>query len=307
MLAAETHGRGEPLVLVHGLATTRVIWRRVLPYLAYRVTAIDVPGFGESPPAGPGFVLEEVADAIAMAFDAPFDLVGHSLGGAIAIVLAERHPELVERLVLVAPAGSMPVGAIWGEYDRIVPLRGIDAPVECVAGTGHIPMMERPQAFANGVGDDPVTVWKHHGTDHALSSRLQGFPPVNDLRAITVRLADGRSLALGDVGPSDGLPVMYLHGAIGAPLERRGALALAIETLGVRLLLPQRPGFGGSDPHPDRTLLDFASDLEQVADALELPAFALVGVSAGGPYAIAAGHRLGARVRVAAVASLSPW
>ena len=238
MLAAETHGSGEPLVLVHGLATTRVIWRRVLPYLEYRVTAIDVPGFGESPPAGPGFVLEEVADAIAMAFDAPFDLVGHSLGGAIAIVLAERRPQLVERLVLVAPAGlrsvpgpaawaaglateralpirrraaaladtawgrrllmtpgtkdptslppaevramlnaskdatrtraalesvvradltqrlralPMPVGAIWGEYDRIVPLRGIDAPVECVAGTGHIPMMERPQAFANAL------------------------------------------------------------------------------------------------------------------------------------------------------------
>ena len=138
-----------------------------------------------------------------------------------------------------------------------------------VAGTGHIPMMERPQAFANAL----ATILSRSGNitraDHALSCRLQGFPPVNDLRAITVRLADGRSLALGDVGPSDGLPVMYLHGAIGAPLECRGDLALAIETLGLRLLLPQRPGFGGSDPHPDRTLLDFAADLEQVADALE--------------------------------------
>jgi pimeloyl-ACP methyl ester carboxylesterase len=105
---------------------------------------------------------------------------------------------------------------------------------------------------------------------------------------------------------ADGLPVLYLHGAIGAPLECRGDLALAIETLGIRLLLPQRPGFGGSDPQPGRTLLDFAGDLEQVADALGLDRFAVVGVSAGGPYALACGHRLGERVRVAAVSSLSP-
>jgi pimeloyl-ACP methyl ester carboxylesterase len=54
MLAFETHGRGEPLVLVHGLATTHVIWRRVLPYLPGEVTAIDVPGFGRVAAGRPG-------------------------------------------------------------------------------------------------------------------------------------------------------------------------------------------------------------------------------------------------------------
>ncbi|WP_053227807.1 alpha/beta fold hydrolase [Solirubrobacter soli] len=126
------------------------------------------------------------------------------------------------------------------------------------------------------------------------------------MNGLHVRLADRRSLAVGDVGPRDGVPVMYLHGAIGAPLECRGDLALALGTLGVRLLLPQRPGFGGSDRQPGRTLLDFAEDLEQVADRLGLERFAVVGVSAGGPYALATGHRLGERVRVAAVSSLSP-
>ena len=100
---------------------------------------------------------------------------------------------------------------------------------------------------------------------------------------------------------------MYLHGAMGAPLECRDELARTIETLGIRLLLPWRPGFGGSDPHPGRTLLDHASDLEQVADALGVGRFGVVGVSAGGPYALACGHRLGARMTaVAAVSSLSP-
>ena len=45
----------------------------------------------------------------------------------------------------------------------------------------------------------------------------------------TVRLADGRRLAVTDVGPTDGHAVVYLHGAIGAPLECRGDLALAID------------------------------------------------------------------------------
>jgi pimeloyl-ACP methyl ester carboxylesterase len=123
----------------------------------------------------------------------------------------------------------------------------------------------------------------------------------------SVRLADGRRLAVTDVGPRDGLPVVYLHGAIGAPLRCGPPLDAAIDELGVRMLLPQRPGFGASDQHPGRTLSDFAVDLEQVADALDVARFAVVGVSAGGPYAIACAHHLPGRVPVtAAVSSLSP-
>lgn len=123
----------------------------------------------------------------------------------------------------------------------------------------------------------------------------------------SVRLADGRRLSLTECGPAAGTPVVYLHGAIGAPLLCTGPLAEAIDELGIRLLLPQRPGFGASDPCPGRTLLDFAADLEQVADALGLERFAVVGVSAGGPYAVACARRLPGRVPVAAaVSSLSP-
>ncbi len=122
-----------------------------------------------------------------------------------------------------------------------------------------------------------------------------------------LRLADGRALAVTEAGTPDGRPVIYLHGAIGAPLQCGGDLAGAIETLGLRLVLPQRPGFGASDSQPGRTLLDFATDLEQLADRLGLGRFAVVGVSAGGPYAMAAAHRLGDRLSAAAVvSSLSP-
>lgn len=112
LLAIEESGRGEALVLIHGLATTRQIWGMVMPSLARtrRVVALDVPGFGESAPVGAGFELEAVADRIARGLAArgvraPFDLVGHSLGAGVALTLAAARPRSVRRLVLVAPAG----------------------------------------------------------------------------------------------------------------------------------------------------------------------------------------------------------
>lgn len=112
LLAIEDSGHGDPVVLVHGLATTRKIWGLVAPVLALtrRVVTLDVPGFGESAPAGPGFDLEAVAERIARGLAAqgvraPFDLVGHSLGAGVALTLAAARPRSVRRLVLVAPAG----------------------------------------------------------------------------------------------------------------------------------------------------------------------------------------------------------
>ena len=114
-LALTQAGDGPPLVLVHGVGATRAVWGRVLERLAssHAVTALDVPGFGDSPPAGPGFDLDAVADTVAEGLaaagvPAPFALVGHSLGGAVALTLAHRHRDAVERLVLVAPAGLNP-------------------------------------------------------------------------------------------------------------------------------------------------------------------------------------------------------
>ena len=114
-LTLEHAETAEPLVLLHGIATDRRIWDLVLGQLGHtrRVLAPDLPGFGASPPVGEDFELQEVADWIVDGLaregvTGPFDLVGHSLGGGIAIVLAAAHPQLVRRLVLVAPAGLRP-------------------------------------------------------------------------------------------------------------------------------------------------------------------------------------------------------
>jgi 3-oxoadipate enol-lactonase len=113
-VALDEAGHGESLVLLHGVGTNRGVWRKVLPDLgaAHRTIAADLPGFGDSPPAADGFDLDVVADVVAEAATARtgrrFDLLGHSLGGAVAVLLARRRPESVRRLVLLAPAGFSP-------------------------------------------------------------------------------------------------------------------------------------------------------------------------------------------------------
>jgi pimeloyl-ACP methyl ester carboxylesterase len=114
-VAVDAEGVGEPLVLLHGLGASRRLWHRVTPLLAAsgrRVLAPDLPGFGDSPAAGSGFEFAAVTEALARGLRRrtrrPFDLLGHSLGGAVAVEFAIEYPDLVRRLVLVAPAGFSP-------------------------------------------------------------------------------------------------------------------------------------------------------------------------------------------------------
>jgi pimeloyl-ACP methyl ester carboxylesterase len=249
-IALDEVGDGEPVVLVHGVGTSRVIWRRALPELGStrHAIAIDVPGFGDSPPVGPGFSLEvvatRIADELELRVGRPYDLIGNSLGGAISLLLAAQRPSSVRRLVLAAPAGfvprpgpvaelggigalllmrarhelgtrtagsgvarrallwgalhdgsridpdhatlmfrapvqaarlregvaaamacdlratlselDLPVGFLWGERDRVVPVSVLDsiralrpgAPAETIPLAGHAAQMERPAEFA---------------------------------------------------------------------------------------------------------------------------------------------------------------
>lgn len=116
-------------------------------------------------------------------------------------------------------------------------------------------------------------------------------------------LPDGRRIAYVAVGPADGLLVLYLHGAIGSPQEVTGELQAVMCELAIRYVMVSRPGFGGSDRAPGRTLLGFADDAGALARHLGHERFAVVGVSAGGPYALACAHALPQRVVAVAVVS----
>ncbi len=105
-------------------------------------------------------------------------------------------------------------------------------------------------------------------------------------RDLAVALPDGRVLGCADYGDPHGLPVLGLHGTPGSRLMFQIADPIARD-LGIRLLAPERPGFGISSYHRGRTLASYALDLADLADALGLSRFAVAGVSGGGPYAAA--------------------
>ena len=155
-------GQGRPLLLIHGLsAQLRSFAQVMVDELAkdHRVIRIDRPGSGYSPPLPSGSQhLADQADAIAALIDAleldrPI-LVGHSLGGALSLHIAERHPDKVGGLVLIAPA-TQPV-------DDVPPVfRGLMIPpalIPLVARTIAVPMgvATRDRVLAEVFKPEPV-------------------------------------------------------------------------------------------------------------------------------------------------------
>jgi pimeloyl-ACP methyl ester carboxylesterase len=121
------------------------------------------------------------------------------------------------------------------------------------------------------------------------------------LRDATVKLPDGRGLAYTEWGLPDGKPVLYFHGTPGSRLWCPDEEATAAAH--VRLIAPDRPGFGRSDPLEGRTLADWPKDVEALADALQISSFAVVGVSGGAAYSAACAALIPERLSSVAIIS----
>lgn len=131
---------------------------------------------------------------------------------------------------------------------------------------------------------------------------MQTFPSEP---ASLLTLRDGRRLAYLEVGPPDGAPVFHFHGHGSSRLEAF-ALAEAAEKARVRLIAFDRPGIGFSDPKPGDRLLGWPADVVDAADQLGIQRFAVQGMSAGGPYALACAHTLRGRVVACSLVSAVP-
>lgn len=121
-----------------------------------------------------------------------------------------------------------------------------------------------------------------------------------------VRLRDGRRLGYAEYGDPGGSPVFAFHGIPGSRLMLRVSHEPA-RRQSIRLIAPDRPGFGLSNPQPGRTVADWPDDLLELADQLHIARFGVLGFSGGGPYAAACAWRIPDRLRqVAIVSGLAP-
>src|SRR5512139_1655895 len=111
----------------------------------------------------------------------------------------------------------------------------------------------------------------------------------------TTTAADGRTLCFAEWGDPDGFPVFALHGTPGGRLNRHFDESRYAEA-GARVITYDRPGYGRSDRHPGRSVVDCVTDVVAIAEALRIDRFSVTGGSGGGPHALAVAARLPDRV-----------
>ncbi|MEH7804645.1 alpha/beta hydrolase [Bacillus sp. FSL W8-0920] len=123
----------------------------------------------------------------------------------------------------------------------------------------------------------------------------------------SIHLQDGRHIGLCEYGDLEGFPVFFFHGTPGSRVMFLDDDPISKE-LGVRLICLDRPGFGLSTPQPERTILDWAKDVLEVADHLGVHHFSVMGVSGGGAFAAGCAFQLPNRVLSAAlISSTTPF
>lgn len=217
-------GSGDPIVLVHGLGGSHVNWAAVgYPLSAYgHVTALDLPGFGLSPPfdsAAGLFDNRDVLDRYLRSIGRPVTLIGNSMGGTLSMMQAALAPETVERLVLVSPA------APFLSQVRPDPLVAAWFAAYLVPGLGHILVSGRralvdPARVARLILDlcaarsnriAPEVVAQHV----YLAERRQYLAGIDDafLRAVRTLLAFvGRSREFDEYVAAITAPTLVVHG-----------------------------------------------------------------------------------------------
>ena len=178
-----------PVVLLHGLAADVQSWASLASALSRagrRVTAFDLPGHGGTAVEATDLdgAVAAIAPCLDQLGDEPVELVGHSVGGAIAVRLARRHPDRIARLTLLAPAG----------LDRAIDVEFIRG-IAGVRSAGALPHLLRRLA----VRPQPMSAAQLEALAHELGrGRLGRFADtlVDDVGQQIDITADLRALAM---------------------------------------------------------------------------------------------------------------
>ncbi len=208
-------GSGPVLLLIHGMAGNFENWQAVIEALARRHTVIapDLPGHGESAPGGGDYSIGALAaglrDLLAALAHERATLVGHSLGGGIAMQFAYQFPAATERLVLVSSGG---LGPEVSPALRAAALPGADLFIAATAGAAR--------AAGTAVGRGLAAVGVRPNADVAEVAR--GYASLVDPERRAAFLATLRSV-IGTGGQrvqasdrlylAEGMPVLIIWGA----------------------------------------------------------------------------------------------
>jgi pimeloyl-ACP methyl ester carboxylesterase/CRP-like cAMP-binding protein len=254
---------GQLALLIHGWSSS---WFAVSPLLEqaarrYRCVAVDLPGYGQSPPLPRRATIPEYADLLAdlirMLSRGPAVLIGHSMGGMISVTIALRHPELVDRMVLVCPTLS---GRLSGfinaaiapiTYLESVPIgarisRAIES--QFVSLTDR---MMRPASFAQRSGITPA--------DYNRIRADARRPGQGQVRAECYRAMRENNLT-GQLAQVE-VPALVLWGAEDNTVPLRDASLVADEWPDADLRIIPRAGHWPQFETPDTTLRHVASFL----------------------------------------------
>jgi len=208
-------GEGPVLLLVHGIAGTCENWSEVIEPLArhHTVIAPDFPGHGGSDPGGGDYSIGALAaglrDLLLALGHERATVVGHSLGGGVAMQLAYQFPEMIERLVLVSSGG---LGPEVSPVLRAAALPGADLFIAVTAGAG--------QRIGSVLGRGLGAVGLRPGAD--LAEIARGYASLEDaprraafldtLRAVVG--TGGQRVAAGDrLYLAETVPVLIVWGS----------------------------------------------------------------------------------------------
>jgi pimeloyl-ACP methyl ester carboxylesterase len=248
LVADEVPGEGRPIVLLHAIGLARISWEWVLPRIAPfgPAWAFDLLGFGESDkPAHADYRVSAQADRIVAALDSlgvqEAVWVGNSLGAAISLAAAVRHPERVSALALIAPAAYREMLPLWAGLTTRVP----GAPL--AVRFGALPFAAGALLYTFV---DPRRVDPRHVATYARY--LWGPGGAVALRAAAQALYSGDLDRLAPRYPEVRCPTLLLHGTGDRILPLTVAQWLARDLPHARLERLEGLGHFPQEEAPDR-------------------------------------------------------
>ncbi len=217
------------LILIHGLGSNAKGWIKNIPELSkeYRVIVLDLPGYGKSQKGYFEFSMDFYAEVLKELIDqlnaGSVTLVGHSMGGQIAITSALNYPDMVDNLVLISPAGieKFTEGeaawfkkAVTAEFVKDTPIRNIDINLK--------------SNFYNYPQDAEFMITERIQMRGAEGFDLYCYAVAQNVAAMVDglvydRLSDIKQPTLIIFGENDGLiPNPYLHGGFTEDIGKIG-------------------------------------------------------------------------------------